>query len=164
MGRNSKEQSWNHLLYSWTGRLGFLMPTDHLALSGSRSYFSFLMDGLKALRDADFRNPFCLEVSYLGVSFRNRHMWWGQGANSEILIGSQRKRSLEKTAVIFITKFLAEVSWLQVSHVIVWQYQKQHIHSWPGVPSSSWGTGSGSCQCVCLAEIKRWPRDVTLSA
>lgn len=52
----------------------------------------------------------------------------------------------------FITKLLAEVSGLQVSHVIVWQYQKQHILSWPGVPSSSCGTGSGSCQDVYPAE------------
>lgn len=124
------------LFLSW--QIGFLMPPDHLALSGSRSYFSFLMDGLKAPRWCRLvllQKSFLLgSIFYLGVSFRNRHMW-GQGANSEILVGSQWKDP--------------------------WQYQKQHVHSWPGVPSSFWGTGSGSCQHVYPAENqgdhKMWP-------
>lgn len=44
---------------------------------------------------------------YLGVYCRDRLAWWGLGTNSEVSVGSQRKGSLEKTAIIFVMKFPA---------------------------------------------------------
>ncbi|KAF2982264.1 hypothetical protein EK904_008830, partial [Melospiza melodia maxima] len=41
-----------------------------------------------------------------------------------------------------------------VSPAVVWQYQKQQIHTWPGVPSSSCGTGSGSCHMFTQQKTK----------
>lgn len=68
---------------------------------------------------------------------------------------------LKKTAVTFITKFLAEVWWHKVSRVIVCQYQKQHVRSWPGVQSYFCGTGSGSGSACLISRKPPWLGDVT---
>lgn len=68
---------------------------------------------------------------------------------------------MEKTAVIFILKFLAEVLWHKVSRLVVCRYQKQHVHSWAEVHNYFCGTGSGSWSACLISRKPLWPGDVT---